>query len=91
MAEAPDTTVLIHPLVAALMTASMMATAAETDQVINALQYRAARAEAELDLVRQSVSTLLEGPYMPMPDALRNALWPARETIDEVLGETEED
>jgi hypothetical protein len=81
--------VLIDPLVAKLMEASMAQTHAVTDQVIESLTYRAKRAEVERDLIREMVSDLLDGPWMPTPDALRHALWPSRETVDAVLGEKE--
>jgi hypothetical protein len=81
--------VLIDPLVAKLMEASMKQTHAVTDQVIESLTYRAKRAEAELRLVRETVGELLAGPWMPVPAALREALWPSRETVDAILNETE--
>jgi hypothetical protein len=91
MPEAMTEPVLIDPLVARLMEASLAQTHAVTNSVIDDLTYRAKRAETELQLVRDTVSALLDGPWMPMPDAIRRALWPGREAVDAILGETEDD
>lgn len=81
--------VLLDPLIASLMEASMAQTHAVTDSLIDSLTHRAKRAEAQLQIVREVVTALLDGPWMPTPDAIRSALWPSRETVDAALGETE--
>lgn len=89
MAASNAERVLIDPLVAGLMEASMKATAAAADDVIGHLTFRADRAEAQLELIRERVNALLDGPWMPMPDAIRHALWPSDGAIRALLAEKE--
>lgn len=72
------------PLVADVLSAMTAQTASITNQVMDNYQAQVESLEAELYAVRQGVSLLLSGPYMPMPDAIRRAVfYPAQELIDE--------
>lgn len=52
--------------------------------VIEGLQNALDDRDAELSAIRQGVSMLLSGPYMPNPDAIRRAVfYPDKELIDE--------
>jgi hypothetical protein len=73
---------MVTPFVAALMEKSATETAWATNQVLDAAERKAKRAQATLDLVRERISKLIKGPWMPTTDALRNALWPFDEEIE---------
>lgn len=73
---------IVTPFVAALMEKSATETAWATNQVLDAAEREAKRAQATLDLVRERISKLIKGPWMPTTDALRKALWPFDEEID---------
>jgi len=72
------------PLVADILGAKAGQTASVTNQVMDNYQAQIESLEAELYAIRQGVSVLLSGPYMPMPEAIRRAVfYPAQELIDE--------
>lgn len=71
----------ISPLVAELITASLTRTQQVTNQVIENLEAMNADLRAELSAVREEVLALLDGRYMPMPEAIRRALYPSRAAI----------
>jgi hypothetical protein len=66
-------------LMGQLMTASLAQTQDVTNRVIDSLTADLADAHATLDAIRWRIGALLEGPYMPNPDALIAALWPNEE------------
>lgn len=72
------------PLVADILGAMASQTAAVTNQVMDNYQRQIEDLEADLYAIRQGVSLLLSGPYMPMPEAIRAAVfYPAQNLIDE--------
>lgn len=73
---------LIDPLVAQIITASATATAAATNDVIDHLEYRLHRAEAELAIVRERISDLHAGPWQPSQASVLAALWPSQELVN---------
>lgn len=74
----------LSPLVADVFTAMFEQSASITNQVMDNYQAQIESLEAELYAVRQGVSLLLSGPFMPMPDAIRQAVfYPDQELIDE--------
>ena len=64
------------PLVADILTAMTSQTAAVTTTVIDNLTEQLADSQAEVDAIRDRIQALLDGPYMPTPDAILRALWP---------------
>lgn len=48
-----------------------------------------ALSQAELTLVRNRLRHLLAGPYQPSTDALRDALWPSQEEIENLAASLE--
>lgn len=72
----------ISPLVADIMTAMMSQTHDVTNNIIESLTARADHSEAEIDAIRAGIQTLLDGPYMPTPDAILRALYPSAEMVD---------
>jgi len=72
------------PLVADILGAMASQTAAVTNQVMDNYQAQIESLEAELYAIRQGVSMLLSGPYMPIPEAIRAAVfYPDQSLIDE--------
>lgn len=72
-------------LVARLMQQSASEYQAVTQQLIEALQYDNAKLTAELQLIRENISKMLDAPYVPNTAYLRNLLWPSREEIIEIV------
>lgn len=72
------------PLVGAIFTQMFEQSASITTQVMDNYQAQVEVLEAELYAIRNGVSLLLSGPYMPMPDAIRRAVfYPDKELIEE--------
>lgn len=72
------------PLVADILGAMASQTAAVTNQVMDNYQRQIEDLEAEVWAIREGVSRLLAGPYMPHPDSIWQATFhPAQELIDE--------
>ncbi len=71
----------MSPLVADIITASLTQTQQVTTRVIDGLQADNADLRAELAAVRDGVTHLLSGPYMPMPGAIERALYPGKDAI----------
>lgn len=60
--------------------------------VIKAFKRQALIAEATLDLIRAEVQMILSGNYMPMPDRIKDALYPRQDDIKRLVHKrTEED
>jgi hypothetical protein len=72
----------ISPLVANLITASLAASHATTDTLIDGLTEQRDKAEATVDAIRARVGELLDGPYAPSASAIERALWPSPEVVD---------
>lgn len=53
-----------------------------TNALLDSYKHQAEKAQATLDLVRDRISELLSGPYMPTSHALANALWPLEAEIE---------
>lgn len=75
--------VVMHPLVAQILTANAAHTAAVTNSVIDSLTAQRDTAEATLAAVRARVDALNDGPYAPSERAIRHALWPLPEEVDQ--------
>lgn len=71
----------------AVMAASHNETMTVTNWVVDAEKQRADRAEATLDLIRNRIIELLDGPYMPNPYLLEKALWPSDQAIEQQMKE----
>lgn len=71
----------ISPLVADLVTSMLTATQHTTNLVIDNLNRDLATEKARLAAIHCAVLDLLDGPWMPMPDAIRRALYPSAEMI----------
>lgn len=54
-----------------------------TNQLMEGYEEERDDARAELAAIRDHVSGLLAGPYMPTPDRLLQALWPSKATVDQ--------
>jgi hypothetical protein len=52
-----------------------------TDQLMTGYKNQAEEAQAELAAIRDGILSLLDGPWMPTPDAIRMALWPSAANI----------
>lgn len=87
MSETTDNvpSIPMTPFVVSLMEQSARDTAWTTNAVIDGEKRRADRAEAELRLIRNGVYDLLDHPWTPSSDALREALHPAEEDIKELM------
>jgi len=71
----------ISPLMADLMTSMLTATQHTTNLVLDNLNTDLATERARVDAIRAGVLDLMDGPWMPMPDAIRRALYPSAEMI----------
>lgn len=81
--EAADTEpVLIHPLVAQVMQASMNRTQSMTEMVMEDYKHTIARLEAKLWLIQENVHDLCTRAYVPNPARIIDALYPSDELID---------
>lgn len=69
--EAPP----ISPLVAELITASLSMTHDTTNRLIDNLNATIADADAHRAAVEYEVRQLLDGDFMPSPDAIRRAVY----------------
>lgn len=49
----------------------------------DSLRYSLDRTTATLELVRESIDSLLAGPYMPSMYAISSALWPSDKAIEQ--------
>lgn len=65
-----------------LMGASAEQLAGTTNTLIDNLTAERDELRAETAAMRHGVELLLEGNWMPTPDALRRALWPSADMID---------
>lgn len=72
----------ISPLVASIITANATQLAATTNTLLDDLTAERDRLRAELDTIRVGVTELLNGPWMPTPDAIERALYPSRAAVD---------
>lgn len=72
----------IDPLLAAIISQMFADSAATTNALLDSYKHTTDRATASLGLVRARISELLDGPYLPSPDALRAALWPSDAEIE---------
>jgi hypothetical protein len=81
--------VIISPLVAQIMTASLAVTHHVTDMVIDNLRTRLAYAEARAAAVEHAILGLIAGPYTPSPWFIERALFPNEEEIERFLPEVE--
>lgn len=88
--QAVDEQPPFSPLVAAVLTKMFADSAATTNALLDSYKHRADRAEAELQLVRERISALLDGPYMPTPDELLRSLRPSRDEVDALLDDAGE-
>lgn len=73
---------LIDPLVAQILEQNSKDLAWTTNTLIDNLTVERDELQAEIKAVRAAVEVLLSGPYMPMPDAIRLALWPSAHSIN---------
>lgn len=71
----------IPPLVIQLMEQSRRDLAFTTDSLITNLTRQTRIQEATLILIREKISLLLSGPYMPGPRAIEEALYPRPHVI----------
>lgn len=66
-------------LVIQLMQASRKEADWTTNTLIDSLTEQLADSHAQVDAIRDRIQGLLDGPYMPTPDAIIGALWPSPE------------
>jgi hypothetical protein len=71
----------ISPLVADLMTSMLTDTQRTTERVIDNLTTNLATEKARVAAIRVAVLYLLDGPWMPNPEAIRRALYPSAELV----------
>ena len=64
-----------------LMGASSESLAKTTNTLIDNLMHERDELRATLDAIRDRVSVLMQGPWMPAPHAVEEALWPSDEEI----------
>lgn len=69
-------------LLAKIMSASFGLTRATSTALIETLTAQLDTERATVTAIRRNVGRLLHGPYMPMPDTIREALWPTDAEID---------
>jgi chemotaxis regulatin CheY-phosphate phosphatase CheZ len=65
------------PLVGQVITAMISQTHDTTNRLIDSLTEQLSESQAEVDAIRAGVAELLDGPYMPTPDAIYRALYPS--------------
>lgn len=53
-----------------------------TDQLMESYKAQAEEAQAELAAIREGITSLFDGPWMPSPDAVRMALWPSTNHVN---------
>lgn len=70
-------------LVADLMGQSMSQTHDLTNSIIDSLSEDLAETRAIVDLIRDQIENLVQGDYMPTPDALIRALYPYGPAVSE--------
>lgn len=71
----------ISPLVATLVERMAQDTAHTTNALIGGLEYQEAHLRATLEIVRETILGLLDGPYMPMPQLIKKACYPPEKMI----------
>lgn len=81
---APDE-VAVPALALQLMAQSAKDAAFTTNTLLDSYQQQIAELQAELDLIRDNVSDLLGGPWMPTSDAIRQAMRPSRAQVMHVV------
>lgn len=74
-------------LLADVIGASLRQTHQATNAVIDNLTRDLERTRARLEIVRERVQSLLDGPYIPNPDRIREALWVTDPDVDRYLDE----
>lgn len=65
------------PLVADLISSMVAQTHDTTNQLLDSLTEQVTDSQARVDAIRAGVADLLDGPYMPTPDAILRALYPS--------------
>lgn len=53
-----------------------------TDQLMEGYKEERDEARAELSAIREGITSLFDGPWMPSPDAIRMALWPSTNHVN---------
>jgi hypothetical protein len=72
------------PIIALLLMQKMSSdTSATYSSLVESYRRSYAEAQATLDLVREGIDSMLNGPYMPTPHVLTTMLWPPRESVKE--------
>jgi hypothetical protein len=74
---------LIDPLVVQILEANSTALAHTTNALIENLQAQLDNERATVAAIRDRISTLLDGPWMPTSSTIRDALWPSETTRNE--------
>lgn len=64
-------------LVIRIMEANANQAASLTNSLVDSLTEQLADSQAEVDAIRARIRHLLDGPYMPTPDAIDRALCPS--------------
>jgi hypothetical protein len=72
-------------LVWQLLVASGQENAAIASQLADSYKAQADKASATLYLVREAIHRLFEGPYMPNPRTVENALYPGEEAVRAIV------
>lgn len=77
MADPPFT-----PLLAQILSANAAHTATITNAVVDSLTEQVETLTATITAIRQEILDVLDGDYMPTPDAIARRLYPSDETVD---------
>lgn len=82
---------MLTPLIADLMEQCMRDTHAVTNALIDSLEHRALRAEVTVQIIRERIYDLFDGPYTPQPSWVIHALYPSEEEVKERMELERED
>jgi hypothetical protein len=85
--EENETAPLIDPLVIQILEANATALAHTTNALIDGLQAQLDDERATVAAIRDQISMLLDGPWMPTPSAILRALWPSEKTLNRYRNE----
>lgn len=76
-------------IVGALVMASMGATQETTNRLLNLERFQRQQAQAQLELIREKITTLMNLPYIPNPGRVIAALYPLDSDIEAFIRETD--
>lgn len=80
--QGDDDTVVISPIIAQVMEASVRQTQDVTNALIGNLQYQEAELRATVELIREAIAEITSRPYVVNPQVYLQAMWPNKADIE---------